>query len=115
LNAHGIHVRRARNTALAELCADLPPRVLADLVDIGLSTATRWAHNPRRDLTVFLAAHMAQTRRRRVANRFRAGRTSMVPACTVNAAVAPTAKASKPSAGSASATARKNTAGPAGR
>lgn len=49
LNANGIIVRAARNTAIAELAADLPPPVLAELVGIGLTTATRWAHHARRD------------------------------------------------------------------
>jgi integrase len=55
LNNRGINVRAARNTALADLAADLPPPVLADLVGIGLTTATRWAHQARRDWSPYVA------------------------------------------------------------
>jgi hypothetical protein len=48
-------VRAARNTGLADLAADLPPPVLADLVGIGLTTATRWAHQARRDWSPYVA------------------------------------------------------------
>lgn len=56
LNDHGINVRAARNTALGELAADLPPPVLAELVGIGITTATRWARYASRDWRPYLAA-----------------------------------------------------------
>jgi len=59
LNDNGIVVRAARNTALAELAADLPPAVLAELIGIGVTTATRWAAQARRDWTPYLAARIA--------------------------------------------------------
>jgi hypothetical protein len=62
LNNHGIVVRAAHNTALAELAADLPPPVLAELIGIGLTTATRWANYARRDWSPFLAARAADQR-----------------------------------------------------
>jgi hypothetical protein len=58
LGAHGIDVRAARNTALADLAADLPPAVLAQLVGIGISTAIRWANHARRDWTPYLATRL---------------------------------------------------------
>jgi len=58
LNDNGIVVRAARNTALAELAADLPPAVLAELVGIGVTTATRWAAHARRDWIPYLAARI---------------------------------------------------------
>jgi hypothetical protein len=56
LNDHGIKVRAARNTALAQLAADLPPKVLAELVGIGVSTAARWARHANRDWNPYIAA-----------------------------------------------------------
>jgi hypothetical protein len=55
LKKHGIRPRAGRNTALASLAADLPPAVLADLLGIGITTATRWASHARRDWAPYLA------------------------------------------------------------
>ncbi|MDJ0346690.1 XRE family transcriptional regulator [Streptomyces sp. H10-C2] len=43
LHQHGLPVRAARNTAMMEAVADLPPMVLADLLGIAPRTAERWA------------------------------------------------------------------------
>jgi hypothetical protein len=40
---HGLPGRAARNTALMEALADLPPLVVADLFGMGAKTAERWA------------------------------------------------------------------------
>jgi hypothetical protein len=62
LNNHGINVRAARNTALADLAADLLPPVLAYLVGIGLTTATRWAYQACRDWSPYVAARSEAAR-----------------------------------------------------
>lgn len=62
LRSHGIGIRPGRNTALAELAADLPTPVLASLVGIGITTALRWARYARRDWTPYLAARADATR-----------------------------------------------------
>jgi hypothetical protein len=59
LNDHGISARAARNTALAQLAADLPPAVLAELTGIGVTTATRWSNYARRDWSPYLATPAA--------------------------------------------------------
>jgi hypothetical protein len=55
LKRHGIRPRAGRNTALAGLAADLPPVVVADLLGVGITTATRWAGHARRDWAPFVA------------------------------------------------------------
>ncbi|WP_229070835.1 hypothetical protein [Actinoplanes sp. DH11] len=42
MKALGVHARPARNTSLIDLAADLPAVVLSQLLDLHLSTATRW-------------------------------------------------------------------------
>jgi hypothetical protein len=64
LRSHGIGVRPGRNTALAELAADLPTPVLADLVGIGITTALRWARHAQRDWAPYLAARADVNARR---------------------------------------------------
>lgn len=56
LASHGIHLRRARNTALAELAADLPAPVLADLLGMHIHTAVAWVKSMQRDWYGFVAA-----------------------------------------------------------
>jgi hypothetical protein len=56
LAAHGINIRTARNAALAEFAADLPATVLADLLGMHVSTATRWVKTLQHDWTAYLAA-----------------------------------------------------------
>lgn len=55
LGAHGIHLRRARNTALAELATDLPAPVLADLLGMHIFTAVAWVKSMQRDWHDFIA------------------------------------------------------------
>ncbi|ANP51892.1 hypothetical protein J2Z21_009398 [Streptomyces griseochromogenes] len=43
LNQLGIRARPARNTALFELAAELPPVVLARLLGLNITSAERWA------------------------------------------------------------------------
>jgi hypothetical protein len=64
LNDNGITVRAARNTALADVAADLPPPVLAQLIGIRIGTAIRWAGYARRDWSAYLTARLQDTRRR---------------------------------------------------
>jgi hypothetical protein len=59
LKRHGIRPRAGRNTALAGLAAQLPPTVLADLLGVGITTATRWASHARRDWAPFVTARRA--------------------------------------------------------
>lgn len=42
LNGHGLDVLSSRVTALMELAAEIPPRILADLLGIDVSTASAW-------------------------------------------------------------------------
>jgi hypothetical protein len=62
LMRHGIHARAARNAALLTLAADLPVPVLADLLGLHVSTATRWARYVQRDWAAYLAARADETR-----------------------------------------------------
>ena len=56
LKQHGINPRGGRNTAFIRLASELPAAVLADLLAVDVTTATRWAkyaqtglaHLPRR-------------------------------------------------------------------
>lgn len=43
LRRHGLPARAARNTAMIEAIADIPPIVMADLFGIQPHTANRWA------------------------------------------------------------------------
>ncbi|WP_371792243.1 hypothetical protein OG285_24920 [Streptomyces sp. NBC_01471] len=56
LNALGIRVRPARNSALCSMAADLPASVIADLLGLHITTAVRWAKLVKRDWTSYLAA-----------------------------------------------------------
>jgi hypothetical protein len=57
---HGIRSWAGRNPALADLAADLPPVVLADLLGIGITMATRWTGHARRDWAPYLADRHGQ-------------------------------------------------------
>ncbi|MGW1551039.1 hypothetical protein [Streptomyces sp. NPDC002346] len=48
--------RAARNTAMMEALADLPPVVIADLIGIHPGTATRWARFAGDSWADYLAA-----------------------------------------------------------
>jgi hypothetical protein len=58
----GIEARYTRNTALLALAADLPAPILADLLGLHITTATRWVDYARRDWSIYLAAR-AEDRR----------------------------------------------------
>ncbi len=57
----GISLRRARNTALCTLAEDLPASVLADLLDIHITTATRWTKLVKRDWASYVSARSAMS------------------------------------------------------
>jgi hypothetical protein len=54
LRRHGIDTHAGRNTALLTLATDLPAPVLAELIGLNPSTATRWAKRAKRDWTDYL-------------------------------------------------------------
>jgi hypothetical protein len=43
LRAIGIEPIRMRNTARAQLAAEIPPALLGELIGVNATTATRWA------------------------------------------------------------------------
>ena len=55
----GIFVRAARGAALSALAADLPAPVLADLLGLSITTATRWSALVARDNADYVAARIA--------------------------------------------------------
>jgi hypothetical protein len=59
---HGIEARSTRNTALLALAADLPAPVLADLLGLHVSTASRWVTYAKRDWSAYLAARAEDAR-----------------------------------------------------
>jgi hypothetical protein len=59
LKRSGLTIRGGRNTALIALAAELPAAVLADLLAINVTTATRWAGYAKRDWHDYLAARRA--------------------------------------------------------
>jgi hypothetical protein len=54
----GIFVRPARGAALSALAADLPAPVLADLLGLSITTATRWGALAARDNAEYIAARI---------------------------------------------------------
>ncbi|MFI6111358.1 hypothetical protein [Kitasatospora sp. NPDC051164] len=52
----GVHTRAARTAALIALATDLPAPVLADLLDVHIHTALKWARHAQRDWTTYLTA-----------------------------------------------------------
>jgi hypothetical protein len=58
----GIEARSTRNTALLALAADLPAPVLADLLGLHVSTASRWVVYAKRDWSAYLAARAEDAR-----------------------------------------------------
>jgi hypothetical protein len=54
----GIFVRPARGAALCALAADLPAPVLADLLGLSITTATRWGALAARDNAEYIAARI---------------------------------------------------------
>jgi hypothetical protein len=59
----GINARTARNAALIGLASELPPAVLADLLDMHPTTAGRWADLARRDWQAYIATRTTEYRR----------------------------------------------------
>jgi hypothetical protein len=59
-NDIGISVRPARGAALSDLAGDLPAPVLADLLGLSISAATRWVALAARDQADYLAARIAE-------------------------------------------------------
>jgi len=55
LQAHGIATLPSRNAARAGRARDIPSPVVADLLGIGINTATRWTSRTRRDWTDYIA------------------------------------------------------------
>ncbi|WP_411110021.1 hypothetical protein [Streptomyces sp. c-19] len=56
LNALGIRVRSARNSALCSLAGELPAPVVAELFGVHIATAVRWGRLVKRDWAAYLAA-----------------------------------------------------------
>jgi hypothetical protein len=54
----GIFVRPGRGAALAAFAADLPAAILADLLGLSITTATRWAALAARDNAAYIAARI---------------------------------------------------------
>jgi hypothetical protein len=50
------HIRRSRSAALINLAADLPARILADLLDLNINTAVQWTQHASRDWSHYLQA-----------------------------------------------------------
>ncbi|MGW3939461.1 hypothetical protein [Streptomyces phaeochromogenes] len=59
LRHHGLPARAARNTAMMDALADLPPMVIADLLGIHPETAERWATLAGGNRSDYLAARRA--------------------------------------------------------
>jgi hypothetical protein len=59
LRRYGIDTRAARNAARFALATDLPAPVLAYLLDLHITTATRWVAYVKRDWTEYLAIRAA--------------------------------------------------------
>lgn len=55
----GVFIRPARGAALSALAADLPAPVLAELLGISISTATRWGALSARDEADYVAARIS--------------------------------------------------------
>ncbi|QIZ00673.1 hypothetical protein HEP87_51740 [Streptomyces sp. S1D4-11] len=58
LARHGVKVGPARTTALIALAAELLPPVLAELPDVHIRSALKWAHNAQRDGSAYLTARV---------------------------------------------------------
>lgn len=56
MSHHGLPVRAARNTAMLESVADLPPIIIADMFGLSPQTANRWARIAGESWSAFLAA-----------------------------------------------------------
>ena len=59
-NEISVFVRPARGAALSDLAGDLPAPVLAELLGLSISSATRWVALAARDHADYLAARIAK-------------------------------------------------------
>jgi hypothetical protein len=57
MGRHGLEIISARNTAMLEAVADLPPIVASDLFGISARTAYRWAQYAQASWIDYLAAN----------------------------------------------------------
>lgn len=57
MRRHGLEMISARNTAMLEAVADLPPIVVSDLFGISARTAYRWAQYAQASWIDYLAAN----------------------------------------------------------
>jgi len=55
LRRHGIRASEHRTAAIAHLAANMPATIVADLLGIGISTATHWAQLTARDWADYTA------------------------------------------------------------
>lgn len=67
MKRHNLPARAARNTAMVEALADLPPIVISDLVGISPVTAHRWARLAGDSWSDYLATR--QTRQSRLVSK----------------------------------------------
>ncbi|MEU3225612.1 hypothetical protein ABZ695_20955 [Streptomyces sp. NPDC006976] len=58
LTRPGIHARPARTAALIALVAELPPPVPAELLDVHIHIALKWAHHAQRDWSAYPTARI---------------------------------------------------------
>ncbi|MFF0524405.1 hypothetical protein ACFYTC_37415 [Actinomadura nitritigenes] len=56
LNAHGIDIRAARNTAVLALASDLPAPILSKILGVHINTAVDWVRYAGRDWSSYLTA-----------------------------------------------------------
>jgi hypothetical protein len=59
----GLYIRPARASALCALAEDLPAPVLADLLDMHITTALRWTTLVKRDWSSYISARADDTAR----------------------------------------------------
>ncbi|MFD8916086.1 hypothetical protein [Streptomyces sp. NPDC059575] len=59
MRRHGFHTIPARSAALIALAGQLPSPVLAELLNIHIHTARKWASYSRPDWSVYLAERIA--------------------------------------------------------
>jgi hypothetical protein len=60
LTQHGIDTSEGRHAALVDLAADIPPPVLAALLNINIATAINWANRAQQDWSTYLAARVKE-------------------------------------------------------
>ncbi|MFE3578220.1 hypothetical protein [Streptomyces vinaceus] len=60
MNQHGLPTLSARNTAMIEVVADIPPIVISDLFGVSSSTAHKWAQFSQDSWADYLAVHQSE-------------------------------------------------------